>query len=300
MSKLKVLITGSGGFLMCNLVRRAIFSKKNWKISSLDKIRKSYVKHNIYINKDHSFYPSDILSEHFLNIIFDIETPDVVIHGAFDKENSLHNNILGTQNVINACKKWNVKKLILISTNNVINPSDKPQVESNIFQTTNEYIISRATAEMLVSASDIPNVILRLGEVFGPWQNAKNFIPKAIKNILLDNRTLHNGSSLDSRQWCHVHDICDAIMTFVDSNHLGTYNASSSYELTYVEVYNKIANLLNKGHTLLDVSEKSSESYLSDNSKISELWKPSMPFKDGISQTVQWYLDNKYFLSFEE
>jgi dTDP-glucose 4,6-dehydratase len=117
---------------------------------------------------------------------------------------------------------------------------------------------------------------------------------------LLDNRTLHNGSSLDSRQWCHVHDICDAIMTFVDSNHLGTYNASSSYELTYVEVYNKIANLLNKGHTLLDVSEKSSESYLSDNSKISELWKPSMPFKDGISQTVQWYLDNKYFLSFEE
>src|ERR1700743_1012471 len=115
MNKLKCLVTGSGGFLMSNFIRRAIFEKKPYDFISVDKVTKSSVLNNIYSNKNHTFYIGDVADSHFINVIFEYEKPDIVLHAAAETfvDDSLsepnkfiHSNVLGTQVLVNASVKW--------------------------------------------------------------------------------------------------------------------------------------------------------------------------------------------------
>src|SRR5579885_2322213 len=128
MSKKKVLITGSAGFIFSNFVRKAIHQKQPYTFVSIDKINNRFAINDIYINKDHQFYLADITDEHCLDVIFDYEKPNIVIHGAAeshvdvslkDPNKFIKSNILGTQNIINACLKYKTEKLIYISTDEV-------------------------------------------------------------------------------------------------------------------------------------------------------------------------------------
>ena len=129
---IKVLITGSGGFIFGNCIRRMFYTKQPYEIVSVDRVRSSNVMQNVYLNKDHKFYIADVTDAHTINIIFETAfkdgPPDVVIHGAAESfvDNSIKNaqpfitsNVLGTQIIIDACIRWKVKKLIYVSTDEV-------------------------------------------------------------------------------------------------------------------------------------------------------------------------------------
>src|SRR5271155_114252 len=205
MDKKKVLVTGSGGFILSNFIRMAIFEKKPYDFVSIDKVTKSSVLNNIYSNKNHEFYIGDIADDHFINVIFEYERPDIIIHGAaetfvddslIDPNKFIHSNVLGTQVLVNAAVKWGVKNFIYISTDEVygqlLKESDPAWKEDAHMNPRNPYSASKAAGEFVVKAAGssfgLNYCITRSCNNYGPRQTPEKFIPKIIKCILEDQK----------------------------------------------------------------------------------------------------------------
>src|SRR5271165_3913801 len=171
----KVLITGTGGFIFSNFVRRAVYDQNRLKpeeriynFVSVDKVTKSAALNNIYQNKSHTFYIGDISDQHFVNVLFEYEKPDIVIHGAAetfvddslkDPNKFIQANVLGTQVLVNACVKWKVEKFIYISTDEVYgqleSEDDVAWTEADRLNPRNPYSASKAAGELIVQAASV-------------------------------------------------------------------------------------------------------------------------------------------------
>jgi len=324
MSKKKVLITGSCGFIFGNFIRKIVYEsnkdpiKYPYSIVSIDRVN-SNTTNSMYWNKNHTFHIADIRDQHVMDVIFQFEKPDIVIHGAAesfvdyslsDPNSFMTSNVLGTQVIINACLKQKVEKLIYISTDEVYgqltSESDKPWKEDAPLDPRNPYSASKAAGELLVRAAHYSHGLIynitRSSNNYGPRQTPEKLIPKAIKCILHDQKIPIYGQGLQIRDWTHVFDNCSAILTILNQSAPNeTYNISANQELPNIEVIQKICNTLNKGHELISFIEDPRMShdfrYSIDSSKIRDLgWKPSYKFKEGIIDTVDWYTNNQWFL----
>jgi len=310
--KRRVLITGSGGFIMGNFIRQAFYLQMPYIISSIDRVRDSHIIHNIYVNTDHEFYVADIRDAHTIHVIFEKERPDIVIHGADesrDYESMASSNVVGTQNIIDECQKINAK-MIYVSTDRVYgdlkSENDPSYKESDSIDPHGTFAGTKAAGELLVKAAtfnklskDIKYNIVRLSDNYGPWQMANSLIPKVIDCIFDDKNIEINNSGLHTREWTHVFDTCSAIFSIIDNGIDGEiYNITSKQEFSNLEVVQIICNTLGKGHNLIKHVESGFNSrYSMSNDKIKELgWSPQFKFRDGITQTCQWYLNNKYVL----
>lgn len=316
-NKKKILITGSCGFVFGNFIRRLVYEKKQYQIVSLDKVDTNTLN-SMYWNKSHTFHVADICDQHIIDIIFQFEKPDIVIHGAAESsvDNSLNNpntfintNVLGTQVIINACLKHNVEKLIYVSTDKVYGQlgSDLEPAfsEGSKIVPNNPYSASKAAGELLVKAAHCSHGLIynitRSSNNYGPRQTVDKFIPKTIKCILNGQKIPIYGNGLQMRDWTHVADNCDGILSVLENGiDNETYNISSGLSLHNIELVQKICNIMGKGHDLIDfVEDKPGHEfrYAGNNEKITNLgWKPSYKFKDGIASTVEWYLSNQWFL----
>lgn len=314
----KVLITGTGGFIFSNFIRKAIYERQPYNFVSVDKVTKSSVLNNIYQNKSHQFYIGDVADEHFMNVLFEYERPDVVIHGAAesfvddslkDPNKFIHSNVLGTQVVTNCCVKWGVERLIYISTDEVYgqltSESDSAWTESSPLDPRNPYSASKASGELIVRAAHSSHGlnynITRSSNNYGPRQTPEKLIPKVIKCIMNNEKIPVYGKGLQLRDWTYVNDSCAAILTVLRDGKLNeTYNISANQEFTNIEVVQKICNAMGKGHDLVEfVQDRPGHDfrYSIDCSKIKNLgWKPTCRFKEGIVDTVEWYQKNTWFL----
>jgi dTDP-glucose 4,6-dehydratase len=304
--KRKILILGSGGFICGNFIRQAFYSKLPYTISSLDRVRDSHIIHNIYVNADHSFHIADIRDAHTLHVIFEKEHPDIVIHGAAelkDKDAMITSNVVGTQNVINECIKVGAK-LIYISSDRVYGDlmieSKSPYIETDPLNPQSTLAATKASGELLVkAASGLVYNIIRLSDNYGPWQTSDNLIPGIIDSILDEKDIIIHNTGYQTREWTHVFDTCSAIFSVIDNGADGeTYNITSRQEFSNIEIVQIICNTIGKGHDLVKHVEKDVEvRYAMANDKIKALgWTSQFKFRDGISQTCQWYLNNKYVL----
>lgn len=318
MNKKKVLITGSCGFVFGNFIRKAIYEKLPYQFVSVDRVNDNAIN-SVYWNKNHTFHIADITNQHVMDIIFKFEAPDIVIHGAaetfvdasLDNPNSfVSSNILGTQTIINSCLKNKVEKLIYISTDGVYgqleSEADASWKEDAPLNPRNPYSATKASGELLVKAASLSHGlnynIIRSSNNYGPRQTAEKLVPKVIKCILHDQPFPIYGQGLQMRDWTHVFDNCNGIISILNNGKPNeTYNISSNQELTNIEVVQKICNIMDKGHSLISFTEDPRKShdfrYSMDSSKIKEMgWKPTFKFKDGIVETVNWYLANQWFL----
>lgn len=309
----KCLITGSGGFIFSNFIRKAIYEKQPYKFISVDKVTKSSVLNTIYINKDHSFYFGDVADAHFMNVIFEFERPDIVIHGAAETEAEkffITSNISGTQTIIDCCLKWNVEKLIFISDDKVHGQLEKDSdiswSEISPFNPRNKYAASKAAGELLLKAARYSHNLvynnIRLSNVHGPRQPCRNLIPKAIKCIMNNEKIPLYGNGLQVRDWTHVYDACSAILTVLNTALPNEdYNVSAGQECSNIELLQKICNIMGRGHELISFIEEGSTASdfrrSSNNAKIKELgWKPGLKFNDAVSDTVGWFQKNIWAL----
>jgi dTDP-glucose 4,6-dehydratase len=302
----KVLITGSGGFVFGNFIRQAFFSKLPYTISSIDRVRDSHIIHNIYVNADHSFHIADITDDHILHVIFEKERPDIVIHGAaetIDEQLMISRNIFGTKNVVNECLKME-SKLIYVSTDRVY--GDLGSEEAPLRQETDSLnpqgilAPTKAGGEAYVKgAAGLDYNIIRLSNNYGPWQTVSGLIPYIIDGIFDQKQIEIYGTGYQTRDWTHVFDTCSAIFAIIE-NWVGgeIYNVTSKQEFSNLEVVQIVCNTLGKGHELVKHVERDFDSrYAMANDKIKALgWSPQFKFRDGIAQTCQWYLNNKYVL----
>lgn len=316
-TKKKILCTGSGGFIFGNFSRQAFYTNQNYSIASIDRIRDSNNIWNVYVNSDHKFYIADIRDAHVLSAIFQVEKPDIVIHGAAETsvEASVKNaepfitsNVLGTQNVIDMCLRWNVKKLIYISTDQVYGPlsseSDPSFTEASPINPKNPYAASKAAGELLVQAAHhthgLVYNITRSCNCYGPWQHPSKLIPKIINSVIKQQPMPVYGQGAQIRDWLHVFDKCSAIFSIINNgvdNQI--YNISANQELSNIEVFQRVCNTLEKGHELISFTNDNPYHdfrYSLDSSKLKDIgWNIEYKFKEGIVPTCQWYINNQFF-----
>lgn len=325
MAEKKVLITGSCGFIFSNFVRKFLYNRgkigeHTYSVVSVDKVQNNGVN-SIYANKGHTFHVADITDPHIMDVIFNFEKPDIVIHGAAETfvDSSLSNpnsfvnsNVLGTQIIVNCCVKHKVEKLIYISTDEVYgqlsSENDAAWAETAPLNPRNPYSATKAAGELLVKAAaesfGLIYNITRSSNNYGPRQNPEKLVPKAIKNILQDKPIPIYGQGLQIRDWTHVFDNCQAIMTIMDQGKPNEiYNISANQEYTNIEVINEICNYMGKGHNLIQFIEDPRGNghdfrYSVDSSKLRDLgWKPTIKFKKDLGEhCIQWYINNQWFL----
>jgi len=318
--KKKLLVTGSCGFIFGNFIRKVIYNyKEKYDVVSVDKVQNNAIN-SIYNNKNHVFHIADITDQHVMDVIFQFERPDIVIHGAAEShvDTSLktpnafvNSNVLGTQNIINSCVKHNVEKLIYISTDEVYgsltSENDVAWDETAPLNPKNPYAATKAAGELLVKAAHQAHGLIynitRSSNNYGPRQFPEKLIPKAIKCILENKKIPIYGQGLQIRDWTHVFDNCQALINILENGKDNeVYNISANQEFTNIEVIQKICNTLNKGHELVEfIKDPRGNShdfrYSVNSSKLRSLgWKPSYKFKDGIVDTIEWYTTNSWFL----
>jgi dTDP-glucose 4,6-dehydratase len=313
--KKKILVTGSGGFIFGNFIRQAFHTKQSYTIVSIDRVRDDQARQNIYINRDHSFHIADITDPHIINIIFQSERPDIVVHGAahtfvdYSIDNALpfvSSNVFGTQVIIDACLKWNVERLIYIGTDeyygHLTSENDPPWTEEAPPNPRNPYSVSKTAGELLVKAAHethgLTYNITRSCNNYGPWQTTEKLLPKIIKNILNNQPVPIYGQGLQIRDWMHVFDNCAAIFKIINEGKDNEiYNIAANQEYSNIEVFQSVCNELGKGYDLIKfVEDRPGHDfrYSIDASKIKALgWAPEFKFKEGLKHVVEWYVMNR-------
>lgn len=319
----KVLVTGSCGFIFGNFIRKAIYDQnqkkeKKYAFASVDRVTNNAVN-SMYWNKNHAFHIADIRDEHVMERIFETERPDIVIHGAAetfvdtslkDPNSFVSSNVLGTQVIINCCLKNNVERLIYISTDEVYgqltSESDEAWTEDSPLSPRNPYSATKAAGELLVQAAHQTHGLIynitRCSNNYGPRQLPEKLVPKAIKCVLEGQKIPIYGQGQQIRDWTFVADNCTAIMAILDKGEPNeVYNISAKQEFANIETINLVCNAIGKGHELISFIEDPRGGhdfrYSVDTTKIQKLgWKPTYKFRDGIRDTVQWYMDNQWFL----
>ncbi len=303
-SKTKLLISGSAGFIMSNLVRYILKNSKDYDIISIDDIKPPSKLNTIYANRAHQFYMGDIINSHLINNIFEIERPDIVIHGAeqssgVSNEELVKSNILGTQVLIDAAVKYK-SKFIYLSTDQVYGSLSELNPQSS-------YAATKASGELLVKAAHFSQGlqynITRSCNNYGPRQSKQNLIPSIIAHVLENKNTPIYDKAENIREWLHVQDYSEAIKTIIENGAINEiYNISSGQEFSNIEVFNEICNIMGRGHNLLkfaqDLKTESDFRYSMNCDKIKSLeWKPKFNFKKGgLEHCINFYNSNQWFL----
>jgi len=220
----------------------------------------------------------------------------------------LKTNILGTQTLMDASRKYGVKRYHQVSTDEVYGdlPLDRPDMfftEETPIHTSSPYSASKASADLLVQAYHrtfgLPVTISRCSNNYGPYHFPEKLIPLMIANALSDNPLPVYGEGLNVRDWLYVEDHCKAIDMIIHNGKVGeVYNIGGHNEKTNIYIVKKILELLDKPESLITfVTDRKGHDlrYAIDPTKIkNELgWEPDTMFDDGIVKTVNWYLENR-------
>ncbi|MDK2585464.1 dTDP-glucose 4,6-dehydratase [Romboutsia sedimentorum] len=316
----KILITGGAGFIGSNFVHYILNKYQNYKVVNLDNLTYAANLENLKTienNPNYKFIKGDISDRVFVFNLFEKEKFDIVVNFAAEShvDNSILNpeifvvtNILGTQILLDASKKYKVKRFHQVSTDEVYGdlPLDKLDLfftEDTPINPSSPYSASKASADMLVQAYfrtySMPVTISRCSNNYGPYQFMEKLIPNMINKAINNEKLTVYGNGLNVRDWLHVYDHCSAIDLILNNGKIGEiYNVGGHNEKTNLEVVKIIIKELNKSDSLISyVKDRPGHDlrYAIDPSKIQKQlnWRPKYKFEDGIVETINWYLENK-------
>ncbi len=315
-----LLITGGAGFIGSNFIFYILDKYPNAKVVCVDKLtyagNLSTLK-NVLNNPRFKFYKADICDRLAIDEIFKNELPDIVVNFAAEShvDRSIENpqvfletNIIGTSVLMDASRKYNVKRFHQVSTDEVYGdlPLDRPDLffhEDTPLHTSSPYSSSKAAADLLAMAYyrtyNLPVTISRCSNNYGPYQFPEKLIPLMIINSLKDKPLPVYGKGINVRDWLYVLDHCKAIDLIIHQGKVGEiYNIGGHNEMKNIDIVKLILNELGKDESLISyVSDRKGHDmrYAIDPEKIHKDlgWLPETKFKDGIKKTIKWYLDNK-------
>jgi dTDP-glucose 4,6-dehydratase len=315
-----ILVTGGAGFIGANFVKYMLKQYTEYKIICLDAL--TYAGNmetlsDVLDNPQFMFVKGDIADQVIVFSLFEQEKPDIVVNFAAEShvDRSIDNprifletNIIGTQVLMDACRKYGIKRFHQVSTDEVYGdlPLDRPDLfftEDTPLHTSSPYSASKASADLLVLAYyrtfKLPVTISRCSNNYGPYQFPEKLIPLMITRALADQPLPVYGNGENVRDWLYVEDHCSAIDLIIHKGREGeVYNIGGHNEKTNLEVVKTILRVLNKPESLITyVKDRPGHDlrYAIDPSKIhNELgWLPATKFDEGIKKTIEWYLDNK-------
>ena len=268
-------------------------------------------------NPNFRFVKADISDKESVERLFEEEKPDIIVNFAAEShvDRSIEDpglfiktNIMGTQVLMDACRKYGIKRYHQVSTDEVYGdlPLDRPDLfftEETPIHTSSPYSSSKAGADLLVLSYyrtfGLPVSITRCSNNYGPFHFPEKLIPLMISRALDDESLPVYGKGENIRDWLFVKDHCKAIDLVMRKGRVGeVYNIGGHNEKTNLEVVKIILKELGKPESLITyVTDRPGHDmrYAIDPTKIhSELgWLPETKFEDGIKKTIQWYLNNK-------
>ena len=314
-----ILVTGGTGFIGNCFCKLLLKERKNYRVVNVDSLtyaaNPSTMKEELK-NPNYKFYKEDIRNRDGIFKIFEKERPDIVVNFAAEShvDRSIENpgifletNILGTQVMMDASRKFGVERFHQVGTDEVYGdlPLDRPDLffhEDTPIHTSSPYSTSKASADLLVLAYHrtygLPVSISRCSNNYGPYQFPEKLIPLMINNASHDKPLPVYGEGLNVRDWLYVKDHCYGILAVLEKGKVGeVYNLGGHNEKANIEIVKIILKELNKPESLITyVADRKGhdQRYAIDPSKaMKELgWAPTTMFKDGIKLTIDWYKNN--------
>lgn len=317
---MKIIVTGGAGFIGGNFVHYMLKKYADYKIICVDSLTYAGNMETlapVMDNPNFRFVKADITDRDAIDKLFEEEHPEIVVNFAAEShvdrsiENPgvfLNTNIIGTQVMMDACRKHGIQRYHQVSTDEVYGdlPLDKPELfflETTPIHTSSPYSASKASADLLVQAYyrtfKLPVTISRCSNNYGPYHFPEKLIPLMIANALNDKPLPVYGKGENVRDWLYVEDHCRAIDLIIHNGKVGeVYNIGGHNEMKNIDIVKIIIKALGKSEDLITyVTDRAGHDmrYAIDPTKIhNELgWLPETMFAEGIQKTITWYLENK-------
>lgn len=330
------LVTGGAGFIGSNFIHYMLKKYNDVKIINVDKLTYAGNLENLVDvenNKNYKFVHADICDVQAITDIFKENNIDYVVNFAAEShvDRSIKNpeifiktNIEGTVNLLNIAKKFWTSgddlykdgcKFLQVSTDEVYGSLGENGyfMETTPLNPHSPYSASKAGADMIVKAYfdtyKLPINITRCSNNYGPYQFPEKLIPLIINNTLNHNDLPVYGDGMNIRDWLYVKDHCKAIDMVINKGKLGeVYNVGGHNERTNITIVKTIINHIKKyvddsvNETLIKyVKDRKGHDkrYGIDPEKIRRDlgWYPETTFEVGIKETINWYLDNKSWMT---
>lgn len=315
-----IIVTGGAGFIGSNFIFHMLNKYPEYQIICLDKLTYAgnlSTLESVIDNPHFQFVKMDVCDRISIYQLFEMVHPDVVVNFAAEThvdrsienpEVFLQTNILGTQVLMDACRKYGITRYHQVSTDEVYGdlPLDQPELlftEETPIHTSSPYSAAKAAADLMVMAYyrtyGLPVTISRCSNNYGPYQFPEKLIPLMIANALNDKPLPVFGEGLNVRDWLYVEDHCKAIDLIIHKGRVGEiYNIGGHNEMRNIDIVRIICKTLCKPESLIThVTDRKGHDmrYAIDPTKIhNELgWLPETKFSDGIQKTIQWYRDNR-------
>ena len=310
-----ILVTGGAGFMGSNFIRYILSKYLRYHVVNLDKL--SYAGNldnliDIENNPRYKFILGDISDDAIVRNIFKLERPHIVVNYAAETlvDRSIagpkifvESNIVGTQNLLEAAREFPIKKFVQVSTDEVYGEilSGKAP-ETTVCHPRNPYAATKAGADHLVisyvNTYDIPAVITRSCNFYGPNQYPEKLIPIFITNLLENREIFIHGDGGQTREWIYTEDHCRAIDKIIQKGKIGEiYNIGTSQNRTIIQIAEIILKLLGKDKKVMRFTKDrpgNDRRYALNWNKLAGLgWEPMHIFDKGIRLTVDWYKKNE-------
>jgi dTDP-glucose 4,6-dehydratase len=220
-------------------------------------------------------------------------------------QNFIHTNVIGASVLLDTARQHGVQKFIQISTDEVYGSlgAEGKFTEQSSLDPSSPYSASKAGADLLALACyktyGQEVIVTRCSNNYGPYQFPEKLIPLMIIKALRDEPLPVYGDGMNVRDWIHVQDHCAAVVAALFEGKPGaTYNFGGGNEMANLEVVKLILKKLGKPESLISFVEDRlghDRRYAIDSSFAQrELkWKPRRNFKEGLDETIQWYIDNQ-------
>ena len=311
-----VLVTGGAGFIGSNFVRYALETHPDWRVTTLDKLTYAGRRENLHDVMDHPrhrFVHGDVADAAVAGPL--VRESNIVVHFAAETHvdrsilsagEFITTDVFGTFVLLEAARQApDLRRFVQISTDEVYGsvPVGSSR-ETDELKPRNPYSASKAGADRLAysyfATYDVPVIITRASNNYGPYQFPEKVIPLFVTNAIDNIQVPLYGDGLNERDWLHVDDHCRAVDLLIDSAQDGeVYNVGGGNDVKNVDLTHRILELAGKPPSLIrHVPDRPGHDrrYSLDTSKLRALgWAPRMEFKEGLAATVDWYRANEWW-----
>lgn len=310
---MKILVTGGAGFIGSSFIHHVLKHHPEDQITVLDKLTYAGNLNNLRdVMEKIEFIKGDICDRKLVekvakgvNVIINFAAESHVDRSIAKPEPFLTTNVLGTQVLLEATRKFDHEKFVQISTDEVYGSVAKGSFrEDDVLRPSSPYAASKAAADMLVHSYFVTYglsvLIARSTNNFGSYQHPEKLIPKLIINAISGKPIPIYGDGKNVRDWLYVADNCEAIDLILKKGENGEiYNVGAGNEKMNLEIADFVLKELGKPKSLIKfVSDRSGHDlrYSLNCEKIKALgWKPKHDFSNALRATIEWYKENEWW-----
>jgi len=311
-SRMKLFVTGGAGFIGSNYVHHVLATTDD-EVTVFDALTYAGNRENLADlegNPRFSFVHGDICDRDAVSA--SLPGHDAVVHFAaeshvdrslLDPDVFVKTNCMGTNVMCDVASQAGVERFLHISTDEVYGSiEDGSFTETDILAPRSPYSAAKAGSDLIALAyyetHDLPVVVTRSSNQYGPYQFPEKLIPFFMTSLLNDKNVPLYGDGLNVRDWLFVRDNCVGVDLVLREGIVGeVYNIGAGNERTNREITDRVLALLGKDESSVTYVEDRlghDRRYSIDATKVSALgWAPSMSFDDGLAETVRFYSDNR-------